>query len=129
MTDLRNLDKNMPILVVDDYSTVRRVVKNCLTKLGFKNVLEAEDFAGALTLISEHQVRLIISDWKLPDLGTDDTLARLKSDRKLNSLPLLLVVSEQQKNEILANSRATQEQLLVKPFTTETLQKKMEAVI
>lgn len=127
MTDLRDLDKNMPILIVDDYSTVRRVVKNCLSGLGFKNIIEAEDFAGAQAKMSEQSVKLVISDFKLPDVLDSNALVSFASAG--NQLPILLVVNENQKKELLAKSNIKKEQLLVKPFTMQMLQEKIQAVI
>ncbi|MCO6430640.1 MAG: response regulator [Deltaproteobacteria bacterium] len=129
MTDIKDLDKNMPILVVDDFSTVRRVVKNCLSGLGFKNVFEAENFASAKEQISEQSIKFIISDFKLPDVNDESALLALLDQHSPQPLPVLLVVNENQKKELLSKSKVKQEQLLVKPFTKQMLQEKIQSLI
>lgn len=128
MTDIKDLNKNMAILVVDDHSTVRRIVKNCLAKLGFKNILEAEDAEGALASLSQNKVELVISDWHMPSAAGDELLSIVNNDAKLKTLPCLIVISQAQKAEIQKKPPAGKTQVLIKPFTAEALQAKMEAV-
>lgn len=128
MTQIKDLNKNMTILVVDDFSTVRRVVINCLAKLGFKNILEASDAESALLALSKNNIELVISDWNMPSLDGDELLNIVKRDAKLKTLPCLVVISPSQKNEIQKKPPISKSEILVKPFTAEALQAKMEAV-
>ena len=83
MTNLADLNKNMPILIVDDYSTVRRIVKNCLGRLGFKNVIEAEDGESAFEMLKNNEVELVISDWQMPRISGSQLLQSVRTDSRL----------------------------------------------
>ncbi len=128
MSILDSLDKNMPILIVDDFSTMRRVVKSCLTQLGFANVTEAEDGSAALSKLEDTDFKFIISDWNMPNMMGIDLLKAVRGDNKLSTIPFLMVTAESQKENILDAARAGVSNYIVKPFTAEILQKKMEAI-
>lgn len=128
MSVLNSLDKKMPILVVDDFSTMRRIVKNCLRQLGFDNVVEADDGAAALAKLKSGEFKFIVSDWNMPNMMGIDLLKAVRSDEKLRDIPFLMVTAEAQKENILEAARAGVSNYIVKPFTADLLQQKMEAI-
>jgi len=126
---LSDVDKNIPILVVDDFSTMRRIVKNCLTQLGFKNITEAEDGQIALEKLKNNsEIKLIISDWNMPNMMGIDLLRAVRSDDSLKSIPFLMVTAEAQKENVLEAAKAGVSNYIVKPFTADALQTKLEAI-
>lgn len=127
MTVLDTLDKKMPILVVDDFSTIRRILKNCLRQLGFENVTEAEDGQIALEKLHQSDFKLIISDWNMPNMMGLDLLKAVRADDKLKSVPFVLVTAEGQKESVVEATKAGMSSYVVKPFTADTLQVKLEA--
>ena len=127
MTSVADLNKNMQILVVDDYPTVRRVVKNCLAKLGFKNVLEAENGEIALNVLKHNEVSIVISDWDMPKMKGKDLLEAVRADQKIGEIPFIMIVAEGQKRDLERSPVTANEEYVVKPFTTDTLQAKLEA--
>jgi len=122
------LDRNMPILVVDDYSTVRRIVRHCLRQLGFENVTEAEDGMAALEKLQKESFSLIISDWNMPNLMGLELLKAVRSSAALKDIPFLMVIAEKQKNPLLEALPADRATFIVKPFTAELLRQRMEAL-
>ena len=128
MSVLNTLDKNMPILVVDDFNTMRRIVKTCLKQLGFENVSEAEDGKVALDKLNNNDFKLVISDWNMPNMMGIDLLKAVRASDKLKSIPFVLVTAEGQKENVLEAAKAGVSNYVVKPFTAETLQTKLEAV-
>jgi two-component system, chemotaxis family, chemotaxis protein CheY len=134
MNRLSNIDKNIPILIVDDFSTVRRVVKNCLSRLGFKNVIEASDGLSALEIMRSNPVKLIISDWEIPHIHDSNLLNTAHNDtankdKELKCLPVLVIIPESKNAQIQKESTPENKQYLVKPFTTDVLEAKMEALL
>lgn len=128
MSVLNTLDKNMPILVVDDFSTMRRIVKSCLKELGFENITEAEDGKVALDKMRVADFKLVISDWNMPNMMGIDLLKAVRGDSKLKATPFVLVTAEGQKENVIEAAKAGVSNYVVKPFTAETLQTKLEAV-
>jgi two-component system chemotaxis response regulator CheY len=128
MSALNSLDKSMPILVVDDFSTMRRIVKNCLKQLGFDNITEAEDGAVALQKIQANEFKLIISDWNMPNMMGIDLLKAVRGDAKSKSIPFLMVTAEAQKENIIEAAKSGVSNYIIKPFTADVLQTKMEAI-
>lgn len=128
MSALNALDRNMPILVVDDFSTMRRIVKNCLKQLGFENITEAEDGEVALSKLGQAEFRFIISDWNMPNMMGIDLLRAVRSDTKLKGIPFLMVTAESQKENVLEAAKAGVSNYVIKPFTAEVLEQKMEAI-
>ncbi|MCB0335733.1 MAG: chemotaxis response regulator CheY [Bdellovibrionales bacterium] len=118
----------MPILVVDDFSTMRRIVKACLKQIGFNNFTEAEDGAIALEKLKNGQFKLIVSDWNMPNMMGIDLLRAVRSDEKLKHIPFLMVTAEAQKENILAAAKAGVSNYIIKPFDTDTLNTKLEAI-
>lgn len=127
MIKIEDLDKNMSILVVDDYSTVRRVVKNCLLKLGFKNISEAESGNSALEIAKDNKFDLIISDWDMPDMKAQDLIRKISQPK--TTIPCLMVVSEIQKKQTLNVEPPDKSDFIIKPFTVETLEEKILKVL
>lgn len=125
---LANCDKSMPILIVDDFSTMRRIVKTCLRQIGFENITEAEDGVVALEKLKNHEFKLVISDWNMPNMMGIDLLRAVRADEKLKALPFVLVTAEGQKENVIEAAKAGVSNYVVKPFTAETLQAKLEAV-
>jgi two-component system chemotaxis response regulator CheY len=128
MTSFNSLDRNMPILIVDDFSTMRRIVKNCLKVLGFTNVTEAEDGKAALSKLQDGSFQFIISDWNMPNMMGIDLLRAVRADEKLKALPFLMVTAESQKENVLEAAKAGVSNYIIKPFTADVLQTKMEAI-
>lgn len=128
MSVLDALDKKMPILVVDDFNTMRRIVKNCLKQLGFENISEAEDGRIALTKLTDGDFKFIISDWNMPNMMGIELLKAVRGDPKLKEVPFLMVTAESQKENVLEAAKAGVSNYIIKPFTADILQTKMEAI-
>jgi two-component system chemotaxis response regulator CheY len=118
----------MPILVVDDFSTMRRIVKNCLKQLGFENITEAEDGSVALQKLGANEFKFIISDWNMPNMMGIDLLKAVRGDAKLKAIPFLMVTAEAQKENVIEAAKAGVSNYIIKPFTADVLQTKMEAI-
>ena len=127
---LNSLDRNMPILIVDDFSTMRRIVKTCLRQIGFENVTEAEDGAVALQKLKSASApfQLIISDWNMPNMMGIDLLKAVRADETLKTTPFVMVTAEAQQENVIEAARAGVSNYIVKPFTADALQSKLEAV-
>ncbi|QHM75204.1 Chemotaxis protein CheY [Mixta theicola] len=119
------VDKNMRFLVVDDFNTMRRIVRNLLKELGFNNVEEAEDGADALTKLRAGGFDFIISDWNMPNMDGLQLLQTIRADAALGKLPVLMVTAEAKKENIIAAAQAGASGYVVKPFTAATLEEKL----
>jgi len=122
------LDKNMQILVVDDFSTMRRIVKNVLRELGFNNMKEAEDGAPALQILKTSKIDFVVTDWNMPGMTGLELLKAIRADDKLKTLPVLMVTAEAKREQIIEAAQAGVNGYVVKPFTAQTLKVKMEKV-
>ena len=111
-------DPNMKFLVVDDFSTMRRIVRNLLKELGFNNVDEAEDGVDALGKLRGGGFQFVISDWNMPNMTGIDLLRNIRADAALKSLPVLMVTAEAKKENIIAAAQAGANGYVVKPFTS-----------
>lgn len=130
MAKLDQVDRNMKILVVDDFSTMRRIVKNILQQLGFNNIEEAEDGAVAFKkLQNDDKIAFIISDWNMPNMMGIDLLKKVRHDDRLKNLPFLMVTAESQKENVLEAITAGVSNYIVKPFTADVLQTKIEGIL
>lgn len=118
-------DPNMKILVVDDMSTMRRIVKNIMKQLGFANVDEAENGQDALDKLRAEPYGFVVSDWNMPVMTGIDMLRAIRADEKLKSIPVLMVTAEAQKENLVEAIQAGVSNYIVKPFTAEVLQEKM----
>ncbi|MDH3392370.1 MAG: chemotaxis response regulator CheY [Desulfobulbaceae bacterium] len=121
-------DTNMKVLVVDDFATMRRIVKNILVQLGFKNIIEADDGTSALEILQKEKVDLIISDWNMPKMTGLDLLKTVRADANLAATPFIMVTAEAQQDNIIAAVKAKVSQYIVKPFTADTLSEKMDKI-
>ncbi len=122
------LDTSMPILVVDDYQTMVRIIKNLLKQLGFEDVDDASDGAAALGKLKEKRYGLIISDWNMEPVTGYDLLRMVRSDDELRSTPFIMVTAESKTENVIAAKKAGVNNYIVKPFNAQTLRNKIEAV-
>ncbi len=121
-------DPNMKVLVVDDMLTMRRIVKNIMKQLGFANVEEAENGQDALDKLRADSFGFIISDWNMPVMSGIELLRAVRADDKLKTIPLLMVTAEAQKENLVEAIKAGVSNYIVKPFTAETIQEKMNKI-
>lgn len=121
-------DKNLKFLVVDDFSTMRRIVRNLLKELGYANVDEAEDGAIALQKLKNQSFGFVISDWNMPNMDGLSLLQAIRADATLKSLPVLMVTAEAKKENIIAAAQAGASGYVVKPFTAGTLDEKLNKI-
>jgi two-component system chemotaxis response regulator CheY len=119
---------SMKVLVVDDFATMRRIIKNILLQLGFKNILEADDGTTAWEILNKEKVDLIISDWNMPKMTGIELLKKVRGDDRFKDLPFLMVTAEAQKENIVEAVKYRVSQYIVKPFTPETLQEKLKKI-
>ena len=122
------MDKNMKILVVDDFSTMRRIIKNLLRDLGFHNTHEADDGSTALPMLKEGDYDFLITDWNMPKVNGIDLLQQMRSDPNLNSIPVLMVTAEAKRDQIIEAAQAGINGYIVKPFTANVLKEKMDKI-
>lgn len=122
------MDKNIRILVVDDFSTMRRIIKNLLRDLGFNNTHEADDGQTALPMLQGGDFDLLITDWNMPGMQGIDLLRAVRSDPKLASLPVLMVTAESKRDQIIEAAQAGVNGYVVKPFTATTLKEKLDKI-
>ena len=121
-------DKNMKFLVVDDFSTMRRIVRNLLKELGFTNVEEAEDGVVALQKLNGGNIEFVVTDWNMPNMTGLELLVNIRKDPALKHLPVLMVTAEAKKENIIAAAQAGASGYVVKPFTAATLEEKLNKV-
>ena len=121
-------DKNLRFLVVDDFATMRRIVRNLLKELGFNNVEEAEDGADALTKLRAGAFDFVVSDWNMPNMDGLQLLQATRADGSLGALPVLMVTAEAKKENIIAAVQAGASGYVVKPFTAATLEEKLNKI-
>ena len=122
------MDKDIKILVVDDFSTMRRIIKNLLRELGFENTHEADDGSTALPLLQNGKFDLLITDWNMPGMQGIDLLRAVRSSQELAALPVLMVTAESHRNQIVAAVDAGINAYIIKPFTAQTLQEKIDKI-
>jgi two-component system chemotaxis response regulator CheY len=122
------VDKNMNVLVVDDFATMRRIVKNLLVEIGFKNIEEADDGNTALPILQNGGVDFLVTDWNMPGMPGIDLLKAVRADPKLSSLPVLMVTAEAKREQIMEAAQAGVNGYVVKPFTAVTLREKIDKV-
>ena len=121
-------DANLKFLVVDDFSTMRRIVRNLLKELGFANVDEAEDGIAALAKLRSSNFDFVVSDWNMPNMTGLDLLKEIRSDSNLKHLPVLMVTAEAKKENIVSAAQAGASGYVVKPFTAATLEEKLNKI-
>jgi two-component system chemotaxis response regulator CheY len=118
----------MKILVVDDFSTMRRIIKNLLRDLGFTNISEADDGQTALPLLQNGDFDFLVTDWNMPGMTGIDLLKAVRADERLQTMPVLMVTAEAKKDQIVEAAQAGVNGYVVKPFTAETLKEKIEKI-
>ena len=123
------MDKGMKILVVDDFPTMRRIVRNLLKELGYANVDEAEDGLAGLAKLRSGNFDFVVSDWNIPNLDGLSMLKEIRADAALSHLPVLMVTAEAKKENIIAAAQAGANGYVVKPFTAATLDEKLSKII
>jgi two-component system chemotaxis response regulator CheY len=121
-------DLNMKILIVDDFSTMRRIVRNLLKQLSFNNVDEAEDGDVALEKIKSGSYDFVITDWNMPNMNGLELLKAIRSDDALKDLPVLLITAEAEKENVILAAQAGVNDYIVKPFTGDVLQQKINRI-
>ncbi|MDY0162007.1 MAG: chemotaxis response regulator CheY [Desulfobotulus sp.] len=123
------MDVSIKILVVDDFATMRRILKNILKQLGFTNITEADDGTTALEALSKNSFDLIISDWNMPKMSGLELLKKVRSDPAYKNIPFLMVTAEAQKQNVIEAVQAGVSNYVVKPFTAEAIAEKLEKII
>lgn len=118
----------MKILIVDDFSTMRRIIKNLLRDLGFSNTQEADDGATALPMLRNGDFDFLVTDWNMPGMTGIDLLKEVRSDEKLASLPVLMVTAEAKRDQIIEAAQAGVNGYVVKPFTAQVLKEKIDKI-
>lgn len=118
----------MNILVVDDFSTMRRIVKNLLIEIGFTNIVEADDGKTALPILENGGIDFLVTDWNMPGMPGIDLLKAVRSDPNLSALPVLMVTAEAKREQIMEAAQAGVNGYVVKPFTADTLREKVDKV-
>ncbi|UTA49504.1 chemotaxis response regulator CheY [Simiduia sp. 21SJ11W-1] len=122
------MDKNMKILIVDDFSTMRRIIKNLLRDLGFSNTQEADDGATALPMLKAGDFDFLVTDWNMPGMTGIELLKQVRADEKLASLPVLMVTAEAKRDQIIEAAQAGVSGYVVKPFTAQVLKEKIDKI-
>ena len=118
----------MKILIVDDFSTMRRIIKNLLRDLGFNNTQEADDGLTALPMLKSGGFDFLVTDWNMPGMQGIDLLKAVRADAELKSLPVLMVTAEQKREQIVEAAQAGVNGYIVKPFTAQTLKEKLDKI-
>ncbi len=121
-------DKNLKFLVVDDFSTMRRIVRNLLKELGFTNVDEAEDGVVALQKLKNGHFQFVITDWNMPNMTGIDLLKNIRADADIKALPVLMITAEAKKENIVEAAQSGASGYIVKPFTAAVLEEKLNKI-
>lgn len=123
------MDKQIKILVVDDFATMRKVIRNLLKQVGYENIVEAEDGVIALKILKSQKIDLVVSDWNMPNMTGLELLKAVRSDEDLKSTPFLMVTAEALQDNVIAAVKAGVSNYIVKPFTAETLNDKITKIL
>ncbi|MDD2900851.1 MAG: response regulator [Syntrophales bacterium] len=124
----KNIDYGMKVLVADDFATMRKIVRNILKQIGFDDIVEAEDGQAALQVLKNENIGLVVTDWNMPNMTGLELLERIRKDPKTANLPVLMVTAEGLKENVVAAVKAGVNNYVVKPFTAEVLQEKLEQI-
>ncbi|GGA78194.1 response regulator [Neiella marina] len=122
------MNTDMKILIVDDFSTMRRIIKNLLRDLGFTNTQEADDGSTALPMLKNGDFDFVVTDWNMPGMQGIDLLRNIRADDQLKHLPVLMVTAEAKREQIVAAAQAGVNGYIVKPFTAATLKEKLDKI-
>jgi len=123
------MEKNIKILVVDDFATMRKVVRNLLKQAGYENIVEAEDGVTALRVLKSQKVDFIISDWNMPNMTGIELLKAVRADDDMAKMPFLMVTAEALQDNVIAAVKAGVSNYIVKPFTSEILNEKIVKIM
>ncbi len=123
------MDTSIKILIVDDFATMRRIMKNILKQLGFTNVVEADDGTSALEELEKGSFDLIVSDWNMPKMSGLDLLKSVRGSEKYKNIPFLMVTAEAQKQNVIEAVQAGVSNYVVKPFTAEAISDKLTKIL
>lgn len=121
-------DPNMRVLIVDDFSTMRRIVRNILRQIGLNNVVEADDGTTAWDILNREKIDFVVSDWNMPKMTGIELLRKVRSSEEFAELPFLMVTAEAQQENIIEAVQAKVSNYIVKPFTADTLQQKIDKI-
>ena len=122
------MDKNINILIVDDFSTMRSIIKNLLRELGFNNTSEADDGQNALPMLKSGDFDFLVTDWSMPEMDGLTLLKKIRADEELADMPVLMVTAEAKREQIVVAAEAGVNGYIVKPFTAATLKDKIEKI-
>ncbi len=122
------MKKDIKILVVDDFSTMRRIIKNLLRDLGFNNVIEADDGKTALPILQQGGIDFLVTDWNMPGMTGIDLVRTVRADPNLSGIPILMVTAEAKREQIIAAAQAGVNGYVVKPFTAAVLKEKLDKI-
>ena len=123
------MDKHIKIMVVDDFATMRKVIRNLLKQGGYENIVEAEDGVIALKILKSQKIDFVVSDWNMPNMTGLELLKAVRSDEDLKSTPFLMVTAEALQDNVIAAVKAGVSNYIVKPFTAETLNDKITKIL
>jgi two-component system chemotaxis response regulator CheY len=123
------MDKDLKILIVDDFATMRKVVRNLLKQSGYENVVEAEDGVSAMRALKAQKVDFVISDWNMPNMSGIELLKAVRADEELKQTPFLMVTAEALQDNVVAAVKAGVSNYIVKPFTAEVLNEKIQKIM
>jgi two-component system chemotaxis response regulator CheY len=122
------IDFRMKVLVVDDFATMRKIVRNILKQIGFEDITEAEDGNAALRILKSDKIGLVVTDWNMPNLSGLELLQEIRKNSQTSNLPVLMVTAEGLKENVMEAVKAGVNNYVVKPFTAEVLQEKIETI-
>lgn len=121
-------DPNMRVLIVDDFSTMRRIVRNILRQIGLNNVVEADDGTTAWDTLNREKIDFIVSDWNMPKMTGIELLRKVRSSEEFADIPFLMVTAEAQQENIIEAVQAKVSNYIVKPFTADTMKQKIDKI-
>lgn len=124
-----DINKKMKILIVDDFATMRKVIRNLLKQVGYENITEAENGAAAIRVLKSQKIDFIISDWNMPVMNGLDLLKFVRADAEVGKTPFLMVTAEALKENIIMAVKAGVSNYIVKPFSAEVLNEKIEKIL
>ena len=122
------VDTSINVLVVDDFATMRRIIKGVLKQLGFSNIIEAEDGTVALNELKKEKIGLIVSDWNMPNMSGLELLKAVRGDGNLKGIPFIMVTAEGQRENVIEAVKSGVTNYVVKPFTSETFGEKLQKI-
>lgn len=123
------MDKQIKIMIVDDFATMRKVIRNLLKQLGYENIAEAEDGVVALRTLRSQKIDLVVSDWNMPNMTGLELLKAVRADEELKATPFLMVTAEALQDNVIAAVKAGVNNYIVKPFTAEVLNEKIVKIL